>query len=140
MEPRDWLVLTLASQSEPIRIQKALFKLSQEAELPAEETYDFRPYNWGPFSPAIYDDLDSLLQDGTVERVRMPNVSWASYRLTALGKRSAVKAREKADAKAAEALARISAWIDERSFSKLLRDLYEEYPEMASHSLFRQAT
>ena len=138
MEAKDWLVLALDSQSEPIRIQKTLFKLSQEADLPASETYSFRPYNWGPYSPQISEDIDELVQGGLVERVRTPGVSWASYRLTAEGKREAAGARDRAADEALASLSAISDWVSDRAFSQLLRDLYRDYPKLASRSLFKQ--
>lgn len=138
MDAKDWLVLTLDSQHEPIRIQKTLFKLAREADLPRGEAYVFRPYNWGPFSAQIYQDVDHLVLAGVAERVPQPGASWASYRLTASGRSIAAGLREKADPEALRALERISAWVDDRPFGQLLRDLYADYPEMAEQSLFRQ--
>ena len=138
MEAKDWLVLTLDSQHEPIRIQKTLFKLAREANLSGGEVYEFRPYNWGPFSARIYQDVDALVLAGVAERVPQPDASWASYRLTPSGSRKAAALRGKADPGALAALERISRWVADRPFGQLLRDLYADYPEMAEQSLFRQ--
>ena len=136
-EAKGWLVLTLDSQHEPIRIQKTLFKLAREAGLPPGEQYQFRPYNWGPFSAAIYQDIDDLVEAGLVERVPKPGVSWASYRLTPQGKQRALKLRKKASERSLQQLDRVSTWVSERPFTKLLKDVYKEYPDMAKKSLFK---
>lgn len=139
MTPKDWLMLTITSQREPIRIQKALFKLSRETDLPDDEIYDFRPYNWGPFSPAIYQDIDSLIMEGSVERTPQPGASWSTYCLTPTGSRRASALRRQADPGMVETLDHICSWIEERSFGELLRDLYAEYPDMAVNSLLTPA-
>ena len=139
-EAKDWLVLTLDSQHEPIRIQKTLFKLAREAGLPPGEQYQFRPYNWGPFSAAIYQDIDDLVEAGLVERVPKPGVSWANYRLTTEGEQEAMRLREEAERNSLENLQGISTWVRERPFGKLLQDLYSDYPDMAQNSLFQQYT
>ena len=137
VEAKGWLVLTLESQHEPIRIQKTLFKLAREADLPANQLYVFRPYNWGPFSAQIYEDVDNLVLAGLAERVPQPGASWARYRLTESGRNAAAAIREEASPKALRALGRISVWVKKRPFGELLRDLYADYPEMATQSLFR---
>ena len=136
MKSRDWLVLTLESQSEPIRIQKTLFKLSEESELPKRERYTFQPYNWGPFSARIYSDLDQLVELGLVSRTPRPRSSWADYALTAKGKDEAARVRARADHGGLAGLARISSWVAERPFAQLLQDVYKDYPGMASRTLF----
>ena len=136
-EAKDWLVLTLDSQHEPIRIQKTLFKLAREAGLPPGEQYQFRPYNWGPFSATIYQDIDDLVGSGLVERVPQPGISWAIYKLTNKGKKRAERIRTKANVQSVRSLDGISRWVAERPFSKLLQDVYEKYPDMAKNSLFK---
>ena len=97
-EAKGWLVLTLDSQHEPIRIQKTLFKLAREAGLPPGEQYQFRPYNWGPFSAAIYQDIDDLVEAGLVERVPKPGAFRGPiYRLTTEGEQEAMRLREEAE-------------------------------------------
>ncbi len=136
MNSRDWLVLTLESQSEPIRIQKTLFKFSEESGLPKRVLYKFQPYNWGAFSAKIYSDLDELVGLGLVGRSPHPGSSWADYSLTPAGSRLAGRLRNQAGEKGLGVLAQISAWVEARPFAQLLRDVYADYPEMASRSLF----
>lgn len=140
-KPRDWLLLTLATQSEPIRIQKTLFKLSREAKrLPAPEAYKFVPYNWGPFSNAIYGDVKSLMEQGLVRVIPQPGHAWRRYALTEKGTKRVETLQRKLCLDTQEKLNDISDWIDARpDFDDLLADTYEDYPEMAQKSLFRAA-
>jgi uncharacterized protein YwgA len=75
MTRRDWLMLFISFEGaprglDPVRLQKGMFLFGQEvAEVPPDEKYTFRPYNYGPMSKAIYDDLDGLVADGLVEKV-----------------------------------------------------------------------
>lgn len=136
-EAKDWLLLTLRFQHEPIRIQKTLFLFGEQAKLPKRQKYKFRPYHWGPFSEQIYEDMDSLIENGLVERVPQPGVSWATYRLTRKGKKTIPAYAKRVASSALEELRRISEWVDERDFGNLLKDVYVDYPKMAEKSLFR---
>lgn len=137
-EARDWLLLTLEFQEDPIRIQKTLFKFSEEAKGSLEEdTYSFKPYNWGPFSIEIYRDLDDLVAEGLVKRVRLAGATWAKYRLTDEGEQAADEVVATVDGRAYEKLKDMSRWVKERSFKRLLTDIYEAHPEMAVNSIFR---
>ena len=140
-KPREWLLLTLATQSEPIRIQKALFKLSREAEnLSESEAYEFVPYNWGPFSNAIYGDVKTLMAQGLVQTVSQPGHAWRRYVLTDKGKQRVKALQKRLCPETQKNLTDISDWIDERpDFHGLLADTYKDYPEMAKKSLFRAA-
>ena len=45
-----------------------MFIFAQESGVSDDESYEFVPYNWGPCSFEIYEDMDSLIDDGLVER------------------------------------------------------------------------
>src|ERR1700689_4427203 len=62
---RDWLLLFAAYEGapdglDPIRFQKGLFLFARRARVPARSNYTFKPYDYGPMSTAIYNDLDRL--------------------------------------------------------------------------------
>jgi uncharacterized protein len=80
----------------PAQIQKALFLLSRESpELFSESPgYTFRPYDYGPFDSAVYDDIDSSVRRGNAEIIR----GWVrSYRATAAGVEEGKQLLEKLD-------------------------------------------
>lgn len=137
MNKSDWLLLAIGERMEPIQIQKTMFKFVNEAEVPTSEAYQFRPYNWGPCSFEIYDDLQSLRLDGKVETIPTGR-GWSTYRLTELGRREAEVARANADENLAQKLAGIRQWVTSKSFGELLREVYRDYPTYATESIFAE--
>ena len=81
---QDWLLLAIRDRIEPIQLQKTLFKFSQESGAPAVELYDFEPYNWGPCSFQIYEDMAQLRSQDLVEMIPTGR-GWNIYGLTAKG-------------------------------------------------------
>ncbi len=49
---------------EPVRVQKALFLLAREGDIPRDEQYRFVPYNYGPMSVGVYRDVAALVAAG----------------------------------------------------------------------------
>lgn len=139
----DWLLLLLDRAAlgaqgpedlDPVRIQKGMFLLGKRG--PAPGLYEFQPYDWGPFSSAIYADLASLTQQGYLAEERMLGRTWSTYRVTDRG-------HQRASATAALVGAASTAWLRQareflttRSFAQLLREIYAMYPDMAVNSRF----
>lgn len=66
---QDWLLLALAHRAgrplTPAQIQKAMFLMGAEARTLVEpRSYDFTPYNYGPFDASVYHDLDAMVEKG----------------------------------------------------------------------------
>jgi uncharacterized protein YwgA len=143
--PRDWLLLFLAFEGaprglDPVRLQKGMFLFAQEADVPAGQKYDFRPYNYGPMSTDIYSDLDELVARGLVERVPVEGQSWSRYKPTETGVRLGSELLDNAKAKhddAAHHLYETKRSVAAMTFNALLEDVYDRYPKYASESLFR---
>jgi uncharacterized protein YwgA len=135
MDKRDWLLLAIRDEMQPIQIQKALFKFAQEAGAPKEQVYEFTPYNWGPCSFGIYDDLQVLRHEGLIETVPTGR-GWSAYRTTEQGTRFVVALRQKADPALFKKIDEVREWVVTRSFEKLLKDVYSEYPAYATQSMF----
>ncbi|MCD2201377.1 SocA family protein [Halobacterium sp. KA-4] len=52
------------------RFQKLIFLMQMEGNLNGldpTDTYRFEPYDYGPFSSTLYDDLDSHIERGLIE-------------------------------------------------------------------------
>ena len=136
MEPRDWLLLLLEEDLDPIRIQKGMFLFAEESGARENELYEFQPYNWGPCSFRIYDDLDGLHNAGLIERRPVPGKSWYRYQVTDAG-RSLARSLPGGNTRAADCLDQIKASIKGASFNDLLRSVYEKYPQYATKSQFQ---
>jgi hypothetical protein len=137
LKKREWLLLAIHDKMEPIQIQKTLFKFSMESGAPSKELYRFVPYNWGPLSLEIYDDLAGLREQELIEFVPSGR-GWSVYQLTLSGKERKGKLREKADSGLLDKLDKIRSYVTSRSFETLLEDVYNDYPEYAVASLFRK--
>lgn len=146
METRqDWLLLFLSGAAvgaqnveglDPVRIQKGMFLVSMRG--PVRDVYTFRPYNWGPFSSAIYADLEHFEREGLIRGQRVPGQSWKRYETTDKGDD---RARMFADTLEPPALAWLAAardYVASRSFTQLLREIYARYPSYAVNSLLEQ--
>ena len=132
---RDWLLLAIADRMQPIQVQKTLFKFAEESGVPKRERYRFVPYDWGPCSFEIYDDLGELREAGLLESVPSGR-GWNSYKLTDEGLIEAEKIRAQADEVHVDKIDEIRGWVTSRGFGKLLKDIYDEYPDYAEKSLF----
>jgi DNA-binding PadR family transcriptional regulator len=146
MKPRDRLLLFLALDGapeglDPVRLQKGMFLFSQEAASSEDEKYQFVPYNYGPMSTQIYKDLESLEAQGLVESVPVRGQSWARYSATKEGLIGArdLLAQEPSES-AAQRLHAIKREVASKSFSAVLEDVYDRYPQYASKSVFRRAS
>jgi DNA-binding PadR family transcriptional regulator len=84
----------------------------------------------------VYSDLDLLQLQGLVE-ARSSGEGWSAYRLTGKGSQLAAGLRRSAPKGLVDAMDEKRAWVMQRSFRALLRDVYEQYPEMATKSLFK---
>lgn len=138
MTRRDWTLLALAAARgrplTPAQLQKALFLLGKKGKV-GGAFYNFRPYNFGPFSAEIYQDAESLEAEGLVRIDRKePGRPWALYAATADGISAAD--RIKVDGKTREYLVRLVDWARSLSFQQLVSAVYREFPEQRANSVF----
>ena len=135
MDKRDWLLLSIGESIEPIQIQKTLFKFAMESGAQSQESYTFIPYNWGPCSLEIYDDLRELREDSLVEFV-FSGRRWNLYRLTKTGEKKVIDLKKSAKSSLLKKLDSAREYVVSRDFETLLSDIYSQYPQFATASLF----
>ena len=140
LTPSDWLLLVLDGEVpiDRVRIQKAMFLFAQRSKGPDEEKYEFRPYHYGPFSGAIYRDLDSLVGRGLVAERFEDGRTSPSYVRTLAGDRRAAELSEEVPTSRLTFMGEIRGFVMARDFNQLLRDVYRLYPAFATKSIFRQ--
>lgn len=146
MTRRDWLLLLIAHDAsprglEPVRVQKALFLLAREGDIPPGEQYRFVPYNYGPMSVGVYRDVAALVSAGLVEAVPVPGYTWQPVRATRAGRAQAAAIERRASPVDRLAIARLRAihhLVTALGFAELLETIYRRYPEFASRSVFRR--
>jgi uncharacterized protein len=148
MSPRDWLLIFCAYRGapaglDPVRVQKGMFLFARSGDVPKREQYDFRPYDYGPMSSTIYNDLDALVSQGLLEQHPVLGKSWCRYTVTDQGRSVAgerlTKLTAERDKENARRLYEIKQEIASVSFNELLGRVYREHPDMAVNSVFRQA-
>lgn len=145
MATRRVLPLLLASdrfrrEDEPepldrIRMQKGVFLLSQRGRAEWQRLYPYSPYDWGPYSRSLAADLDALVAKGLMEYERIPGRRYGRYRTTAEGEKAIDQSD--IDEKALRFVAKVRLFVTERSFTRLLRDVYAAFPEYAARSRFK---
>ena len=139
---QDWTLLAIAAADEkgmsPVHLQKTLFLLGRE--MPHEVGglfYHFKPYHYGPFDRAIYEDAEQLAREGFVEINQRPGENWNRYSITEDGRKQADFVKRHASPGAVEYLERIVEWATRQNFQQLVTAIYEKYPEMRANSVFQ---
>lgn len=127
------------------RLQKLVFLMEQELEEDPEASldssdYNFIPYDYGPFSKKLYDDLDSL-EDSQLIEVEEEDMEDGkvkyNYRLTDQGRKWVKDQQADSSAESARSLAKtLAEKYDEMVLSDLIDEVYAEYPEYAKNSVW----
>ncbi len=133
MLTRQKVILALVSNaggsSEKIRLMKLAFLLRQDPSFAGVGTfYDFVPYKYGPFSFALYRELDALERSGYVS-VQSKRVSLQPGMQADAAKR--IEQLPRQDRRLASAVAQ---QYGRRTTDDLLRYVYERYPWYAIRS------
>ena len=144
------LALMYANDGEPIegrtRLQKMVFLLQKELEQGeqsgvSDPTYDFIPYDYGPFSKNLYDDLDAMIDqrfvDDTEERLRSGKVKYI-YEIEDDGQ-ELVDSEAECLGEMNEVLQvarEIKREYNDMLLSDLIEFVYSEYPDYAERSVF----
>jgi hypothetical protein len=140
MKRNDWNLLVLsAAEGKPLtpaQFQKVLFLLQKRYPSAVPDSYDFSPYNYGPFDAAVYYDAEGLANQGLAEISRSTS-GWRTYAATPAGLERAKIVAKEADPKALEFAKRAVDWARGISFSDLVKAIYQEFPEMKANSIFR---
>lgn len=143
------LALMYAEDCETIegrtRLQKLVFLLEQELEEHSRSPiqgsdYGFIPYDYGPFSKELYDDLDWLSEEGLVdasEKEMEDGQVKYDYEITDQGVEFVEQQLASADGQTIVELARdLKGEYNDVLLSNLIEYVYSEYPEYAENSVW----
>lgn len=141
MERKDWtlLVINAAGPSglSPVQLQKSLFLIGENLRSEVGESfYQFVPYNYGPFDPAVYADADRLILENLVKSVRVESKTWAYYVVTTEGEEKATELRAQISPRAFKYITSVVDWVQRLSFAQLLSAIYAAYPKYKANSVF----
>ncbi len=124
---------------DPVRIQKLLFLIDREAGTHVDGPhFDFRPYLYGPFDRAVFDELDALRHAGEV--VIHGTGRYRAYILTESGHERGTAALNELAEPVRRYVADVAHWVLSLPFGELLSAVYHSYPDMAVNSIVPEVT
>lgn len=140
-EKNDVLLLALAAAPEhsltPVQVQKIAFLVAQEArKLAPKPFYKFSAYDYGPFCPTIYEDLERFARTGLVAIDKPPSVKVRRYRLTADGLETIQPVIDEQSSPLSDYVTQATEWVTSLSFPDLVRAIYAKYPSFKKNSVF----
>jgi hypothetical protein len=156
LQRRDWLLTFLAAtpagpgaplqtieQSrplDPIRIMKGMFLFQNEDAAGAASPlvgapYDFEPYAYGPFTAAVYHDLNELRVLGYVKAEPVLDRTYARWSVTPAGLAQAAAKFGEIPPQRLERLRHAKRVVSSHGFASLLRYVYSRHPEYATESV-----
>ncbi|NUC74763.1 DUF4065 domain-containing protein [Haloterrigena sp. SYSU A558-1] len=144
------LALMYADDGEPIegrtRLQKLVFLMQKELEQREQSgmvgsAYEFIPYDYGPFSKDLYDDLDAMINqqfvDDTEEPLRSGKVKYV-YEIEDDGQTLVETESENREsvAEVVQVAQEIKEEYNDMLLSDLIEFVYSEYPDYAERSVY----
>lgn len=128
------------------RFQKLIFLMQMEGNLnniAPTDTYRFEPYDYGPFSSTLYDDLDShiergLIEDSKEELDEEDDIVKYEYQLKSEGQEFVEERQsEKEFDRIVQEAERILREYGDIPLPELIDIVYSKYPEYAENSVLR---
>lgn len=142
MNRRDVLLAILGSaqgqQFSPVQLQKAAFLIQRNAPhlFDAGAGFNFIPYDYGPFDKAVYDEASRLSLADLARIEATPHGGYRQYSASEEGQAIANNILAALPANDAEYVQKVSDWVRSLSFTRLVKSIYEAYPEMRANSVF----
>ena len=116
-----------------IKLMKESFLLQKE--IGEKFPYNFIPYDFGPCSFDIYEDLNEFIEEGIVKEEK--NKSFSTYSISSSYEEFVSKLTEDLDPKVKEAILKIKKEFNKLSYYALIYYVYQKYPQFTKASKFR---
>lgn len=145
------MALMYAGNEEPIegrtRLQKMVFLVQQRIDSDPNvslesDDYEFVPYDYGPFSKELYDDLDSLVDMRMVEdqeeELDSGKVKY-DYEIQSAGEEfieTQLSSKSEAAQEIMEIARDVKSEYNDMLLSDLIDDVYSRFPEYAEESIW----
>ena len=139
---KDWTLLVISAAGgkslTPAQLQKSLFLVGEGFPAAVKpDFYEFQPYDFGPFSAAIYHDADLLASEGHVARQQVPGKRWSEYMATREGLGEASELGKAVSPEVLDYIRKVVKWAQSVSFQQLIRTIYAMFPAYKVRSVFR---
>jgi hypothetical protein len=121
----------------PVQVQKLFFLVDQRLESHlGGRAFQFEPYDYGPFDPAVYHEINELADHG-LATVSRPAFERRTYALTEPGRARGEAILENQSEVVRTSIRALAAWVRALSFKQLVTAIYAEFPDMKARSVFR---
>lgn len=97
--------------------------------------FNFVPYDYGPFDREVYVESGALELAELVSSNRSPN-GYTEYSVTDAGLQKAQELKDAMIPGDRDYVEKVVEWVRSLSFAKLVKSIYEAYPEMRANSVF----
>jgi hypothetical protein len=123
----------------PAQIQKTMFLASDRVSdaFAPNSTYHFYPYDYGPFDPEVYSDVEALERRGLAQINQQPGNRWRTYAASEDGVVEGQRLAEQLTVQQRVMIERIVGLVRRLSFNQLISAIYRAYPEMRVNSVFQ---
>ena len=119
----------------PAQLQKVAFLLGMEcSKYMPNDYYQFRKYDYGPFSAEIYHDAEQLEREGKITIFINSRGGWREYAATVRGFMTEI---EDMPVEVTSFIVNKVKWARELSFQELVREIYKMYPAYRENSVFQ---
>ena len=140
-ERRHWLLVVLYFARRkgltPAQLQKTTFLLQKAFPKLGNLSYNFQPYNYGPFDVRVYQEAEDLAKLGLVKIRSKDGHSWSTYHISLAGKLQVQTFTPKIKNEVGAYISRLVPWVQSLSFQSLISSIYQKYPEYKVNSIFR---
>lgn len=126
-----------ADEREPLdrlRMQKGVFLLQMRGPLRWRDSFDFFPWDWGPYSRDLAQTVGELTRGELMETRSVEGRQYPTYRTTPEGER--LLATMALMPEEMDFVRKVRRFVTSRAFNQLLREVYAEHPEYAVNSRF----
>jgi hypothetical protein len=141
MNRRDVLLALLSAANgrayTPAQLQKGVFLLTKASVIDDGPSFNFVPYDYGPFDRAVYLEAELLQKEGLAEIKPSGFGPWHLYAATPPGVERGISVLAKMKEAHRNYVVEISRWVRAQSFTGLVKSIYQAYPEMRANSIFR---
>lgn len=117
-----------------IRMQKAVFLLTRRGPEGWAHLYSYRPYDWGPYSRELANDLQLLTSNSLVRATPARGSRYGHFSLTEQGQTVATSLWPQLRSVERDFLVSVRSYVTKKDFNGLLREVYSAYPEFATES------
>jgi uncharacterized protein len=121
----------------PVQLQKAVFLIDRNLPgvFEANSRFSFAPYDYGPFDREVYVEA-STLEMCEFASIAKGASGYSEYCVTDKGLSRARELLEALDDSQRAYVISVVEWVRSLGFAKLVKSIYEAYPDMRANSVF----